>query len=128
MQHSSDIYAILAPLLEQFEPLGREGRVARLTHLEPLMDVLVRDERCRVWSATVIWLEPDGSFPASALVVGPRFPQDEEPEEFELSGVLTNAMKESEVPGEWQGYAVHGSILGWAGLIRETGWTGERCA
>ncbi len=107
MKLTSATFATVAPFFEAFEPLrGAEG-VSRFTDLEALMDMVVGGEACRVWSATVVSSDTDAGCPACGLVVGPRFPGDAEPEMFELTAL----------PAE--GYAVCGSILGWAGLIRE---------
>lgn len=107
MKLTSATFATVAPFFEAFEPLRRAEGVSRFTDVEPLMDMMVGGEACRVWSATVVSLDTDGECPACALVVGPRFPGDADPEMFELTAV----------PAE--GYAVCGSVTGWAGLIRE---------
>jgi hypothetical protein len=102
---TSASFATVAPFFEAFEPLGRQERVLHLVDLQALMDLVVDGESCRVWSATVTSLEGQGGLPACALVVGPRFPGDADPELLELTAL----------PAE--GYAVCGSLLGWAGWI-----------
>jgi hypothetical protein len=98
-------YATVAPFFETLEPLGTGE--SRCTELLALMDMIVDGERCRVWSAAVVSLEADGRVLGRALVMGPRFPGDAEPEMFDLTATAT------------EGFAVQGSVWGWAGVIRE---------
>lgn len=108
IQLTAATFATVAPFFEAFEPLRRGEGASRFTNLEALMDMVVGGEACRVWAATVDSLETGRECRGCALVVGPRFPGDQEPTTFELTALPAD------------GYGVSGSIEGWAGLIRET--------
>jgi hypothetical protein len=118
MQLTSVEYEAVAPFFEAFEPLRRDE--TRFTDLQALMDLTVGGERCRVWSARIVSLESERKSLGYALVVGPRFPDGEEPAEWELQAEPREAAEESGASGDGRGYAVHGTLHGWAGVIRET--------